>query len=398
MAIKTSKRSKVSVFRALDILRITNERIAQGEDIIHMEAGQPKDGAPLAALAAVKEAITENPRMGYTEAVGIPPLRARIAQWYRDEYNQEISPVQVIISIGASGAFLLSFLAVFDAGDKVALAAPGYPAYRNILRALDIQPVEIQATAQENYQPCLRSLEELWAREGGFDGLIIASPCNPAGTIIPEDQLEEICQWCESKNVRLISDELYQNIVYGEEKPQTSLKFTREQIVVNSFSKYFAMTGWRLGWIVAPKDLSPRIKALAENLFVSPPTPSQHLALEIFNHREVLDEYVARYAENLRILREELPKAGFDKLSNTQGAFYLYVDIAHLTNDSEQFCKDLLDSAKVSITPGVDFDEERGHQTARISFAGPTEDIKEACVRLKNWYQARSGQDNQLDK
>lgn len=382
MTLKHSKRSDISVFRALDILRIANERIAQGEDIIHMEAGQPHDGAPPAALDHLKYMLGSDPRMGYTEAVGIPALLDRIARWYAEQYDITISADQVAISIGASGAFLLTFLSVFEAGDRVALAAPGYPAYRNILKALDITPVEIPTTQKTNYQPTVEDLNKM---KGQIDGLIIASPSNPAGTILSPEELKDISEWCDDNNVRLIADELYHGVTF-EEKAESVLRFSSSAIVVNSFSKYFAMTGWRLGWVVLPSDLAPVVKALAESLFVSPSTPSQHLALKVFEHTDVLNGYVKRYKDNLQILKNELPKAGFTKLSDTKGAFYIYADIENLTNDSEEFCRELLDGPKVAMTPGVDFDTERGKTTVRISFAGPTEDIREACERLKKWY------------
>lgn len=387
MVLKTSHRSDISVFRALDILRIANERIAQGEDIIHLEAGQPSDGAPAKVLKKFSADLKENPGMGYSEAVGMPVLREKIVRWYKDYYDLEIDLDQVAITMGASGAFLLTFLAVYEAGDKVAMAAPGYPAYRNILQALGITPLEIETTFENNYQPSVEDLETL-SREHKLDGLIIASPSNPAGTLLSPHELKEIGHWCDKNHIRIIADELYHGVTY-DEKADTILRYNKDAVVVNSFSKYFAMTGWRLGWTVLPHNLAPRIKTLAESLFVSPPSPSQHVAKHVFDHIEELDSYVNRYKENLEILKHELPKAGFDKLSDTKGAFYLYADVSHLTNDSEAFCKELLDGPKVAMTPGVDFDTQRGHKTVRISFAGATKDIKEACSRLKKWYKNR---------
>lgn len=397
MVFKISQRSDISVFRALDIMRIANERIAAGENIIHMEAGQPRDGAPLAALEHLKNILNGDPRQGYTEAIGIPALRERISDWYKQQYDLDIGKERIVISMGASGAFLLTFLSVFEAGDKVAIAAPGYPAYRNILKALDIDPVEIPTTLDTNYQPTLEHLDALLDDHGKLDGLIIASPSNPAGTILSPEELKGISDWCENHGVRLIADELYHGVTF-EDPAETALRFTQNGIVINSFSKYFAMTGWRLGWIVLPADLAPRVKALAESLFVSPPTPSQHVAQKVFDHTDVLDGYVERYKTNLEILKRELPKAGFDKLSDTKGAFYLYADIAHLTDDSEAFCKELLEGPKIAMTPGVDFDTERGHQTVRVSFAGPTEEIEEACERLKKWYQESYGENRESAK
>ncbi len=381
MTLKLSNRSDIPVFRVLDILRIVNERIAQGEDIIHLDAGQPSDGAPQPALEYGAKILKSGTGLGYTEAMGMPLLRDRIALHYKQHYGIDLPHERIAVTMGASGGFILSFLTVFDAGDRVALAAPGYPAYRNILRTIDITPVEIPAGPETNYQPTVEHLEAL---EEPIDGLIIASPSNPCGTIIPPDELEKLCAWCDKNGVRLIADEIYHGVTF-DEPAETVLRYTENAVIAQSFSKYFAMTGWRLGWLVLPEDVAPRLKALAESLFVAPPTLAQHIAYKTFDHFDVLDGYVARYKANLDILKAELPKAGITKLSDTKGAFYLYADIGNLTNDSERFCRDMLDEAKVSATPGLDFDLERGHQTMRISFAGKTEDIREACRRIQEW-------------
>lgn len=377
MSIKLSNRSNIPVFRVLDILRVVNERCAAGEDIIHLEAGQPSVGAPQAALDAVAD-ILKTGKLGYTEATGMPALKNRIAQYYKDEYDVKVDPKNIIITVGGSGGLMLSFLATLDVGDKVAMAAPAYPAYRNILMALGCKPVEIQATMEDNYQPTIASLEALKEKP---QGLIIGNPSNPTGTIIGKERLAEITHWCQSHGVRLFADELYQGIAFGE-KADTVLRTSHEAISINSFSKYFAMTGWRIGWVVLPDDVVDRVKRLAESMFVAPPTLAQHVALKAFDHCDVLDSYVERYKTNLEILKRELPKAGLTKLSHVQGAFYMYVDISDLTDDSEAFCRGLLDQAKVAATPGTDFDLKRGHQTLRISFAGSTEDITEACKRI----------------
>ncbi|MCB9987787.1 MAG: aminotransferase class I/II-fold pyridoxal phosphate-dependent enzyme [Rhodospirillales bacterium] len=382
MALKLSKRSEIPLFRALDLLREVNERKADGEDVISLAPGQPSDGAPPEALKYAQEVIANDPRQGYTEAMGMPLLRDRIAVWYRDQYGVDLDYRRIAITVGASAGFILSFLSAFEVGDKVAMAAPGYPAYRNILKALGLQAVEIETSAETDYQPTRAHLEALGTK---IDGIIIASPCNPAGTVIAPDKLEEIVAWCKENGVRIISDELYQHLTFTGKPAETVLRYTNDAVVLNSFSKYFALTGWRLGWMVVPEDMADRVKCLSESLFVSPPTLSQHVAYKVFDHTDVLDGYVARYQKNLDILKAELPKAGFTKLSNTKGAFYTYADVSDLTDNSEEFCRRMLDETGVAMTPGTDFDLRRGLQTVRITFAGATEDITEACRRLQAW-------------
>lgn len=379
--LKVSSRSDIPMFRALDILREVNERAANGYDIKRMGAGQPNVGAPPEALEYAISMIRKDPRQGYTEAVGMPALQDRIASYYKSYYNTNVRSKNIVLTMGSSGGFILAFLAAFDAGDRVALTAPTYPAYRNMLKSMNIECVEIESSWETNYQPTVELLEKC---KVDFDGLIINSPSNPTGTMIDPKTLKEICDWCHKKGIRVISDEAYHGITY-ENKAHTALQYSNETIVLNTFSKYFAMTGWRLGWMVVPEDLQDRIKKLAENLFVSPPTISQHLAFKIFDHLDILDKYVETYRENRNIILNELPKAGFDKLSSTDGAFYVYADIHNLTNNSEEFCRRMLDEAKVSTTPGSDFDLTRGHTTIRICYADKTEDIKDACHRLIKW-------------
>lgn len=381
MTIKLSTRSDIPPFRVMDILRTVNERTARGEDIIHLQVGQPSDGAPSQVIDYMIETMKRDPRQGYTEALGMTPLRERIAQWYKDYYNVEVSPARIAITVGASGGFILSFLAAFEIGAKVAIAVPGYPPYRGILQSLGLQVVEIITTAETNYQPTRAQLEDLGI---DIDGLIITSPSNPTGTVIDPAELGRIAAWCHEKGVTLVSDEIYHGITF-DTKAETALRFTDDVIVVNSFSKYFAMTGWRLGWLVLPENMVGRVKSLSESLVVAPPTPGQHAAWKIFDHIDILDSYVARYRDNLATLKRELPKAGFTKLSDTQGAFYLYADIHHLTDDSIGFCRRILDEAKVACTPGIDFDPHNGHGTMRMSFAGSRAHIAEACVRLQEW-------------
>lgn len=381
MAMKLSLRSDIDTFRALDNLRLVNERIAHGEDIIRLEAGQPCFGAPDAVIDYARSVLNDDPKQGYTDAMGMKLLRDRIAVYTRDAYGYDLDHSRVAVTVGSSAGFILAFLAVFEKGDRVAITTPTYPAYRNILKSLDIEVVEIPTTAKTNYQPTAALLE---ASGEKIDGLIIASPANPTGTMIPENDLKDICQWCTDNGVRLISDEVYHGITY-ETKGQTALHYSDSAIVFNTFSKYFAMTGWRLGWATMPADVAARVKKLAENLFVSPPTIAQHAAYKIFDHLDVLDGYVAKYKENRDILRASLPDAGIRNLSAADGAFYFYADIANLTDNSESFTRQMLDEAGVSVTAGVDFDAVRGHSTIRISYAGSAEDMREACRRLKDW-------------
>lgn len=381
MPFKPSARSDVPNFRALDILRQVAERTAAGEDIISLAPGQPSRGAPDAALDYARKVLANDTRQGYTEAMGMRLLRDRIAVFYRERYGIDLDYTRVGLGIGSSGSFILALMAAFDVGDTVAVTTPTYPPYRNFLKSLGLKVVEIETTAKTGYQPTADLLENAGLK---FKGLMICSPSNPTGAIIDEQELKKICAWCDKNKVRLVSDEAYHGITY-ETPAQTALKFSDSAIVLSTFSKYFAMTGWRLGWAVMPENLTDRFKKLAENLFVSPPTLSQHLAYKIFDHIAELDEYVAEYRRNRDILRNELPAIGIDKLSAAQGAFYIYADVHHLTNNSEEFCARMLDEARVAMTPGTDFDPARGAGTIRISYAGKTTDILEACKRLKAW-------------
>ncbi len=378
---KISDRSDINMFRALDMLSKVKEYEAKGVDIARMGAGQPNVGAPKEALDYAVSMIEKDPRQGYTEAVGMPILRERIAQYYADYYGVEISSDNIIITTGSSSGFVLNFLASLDAGDKIALTTPTYPAYRNILKSLNIDTIEIEALAKDNYQPTLELLKN--CREK-FDGLIITSPSNPCGTMIADDEFKKICNWCDENNIRIISDEAYHGITY-DKQAQTALKYTKNAIILNTFSKYFAMTGWRLGWSVLPNNMVDRVKKLSENLCVSPPTISQHLAYKIFDYINILDSYVDNYRKNREILLNELPKAGINDFTNADGAFYVYADISKFSDNSIEFCAKMLEEAKVSTTPGVDFDLTRGHRAIRICYADSQENIIKACARLKDW-------------
>jgi aspartate/methionine/tyrosine aminotransferase len=378
--LKASTRGAVPAFIALEVLRDANELAAQGRSIIHLEIGQPSTPAPRAVVEAAKLALDTH-QIGYTEALGLPSLRARIAGHYREFYGTEIDPARVVLTTGSSGAFLLSFLAVFDAGDRVALASPGYPAYRNILLSLDLKPVALPTGPETHYQPTPELLDKL---DGPIDGLIVASPANPTGTMLRGDELKRLYDYCVARGIRLVSDEIYHGITYGE-PPVTAAALGGDAIVINSFSKYFSMTGWRLGWMVVPEGLLRPMESLAQNLFISPPTLPQHAAIAVFDCRHELDANVHRYAENRALLLKRLPEAGFDLLTPPDGAFYLFADVGHLTNDSREFCRRMLAEAGVAATPGADFDTERGHRYLRFSFAGATADMEEAVRRLAAW-------------
>ncbi len=383
MALKLARRGEISPFIVMDVMRAAHERAAAGEDVLHLEVGQPGTSAPRAVLDAAKRAL-DGERLGYTVAVGIPPLRARIAQHYREAYGVQVDPDRIMITPGSSGGFLLSFLAAFDPGDRVALAAPGYPCYRNILSVLGNEPVLLPVGPEERFQPTPESLE---AVAGPLHGLIVASPSNPTGTMLDRPALQRLIDYCAERGIRFISDEIYHGISYGQ-RAVSALEVSDAPVVINSFSKYFSMTGWRLGWMVLPDDLSRAIERLAQNLFISAPTLSQFAALAAFDCREELDGHVAFYARNRDLLLQELPEAGFDRLAPADGAFYVYAEVSRLTDDSEAFCRRMLAETGVAITPGVDFDPERGHRYVRFSFAGAEADVAEAAARLRRWLAA----------
>lgn len=380
MSGKISRRSAgVDPFIVMDVMAAAADKEAAGDIVIHLEVGQPSTPAPKGALAAAHAAL-DSDRIGYVAALGMPALRERIARHYRDVYKVEVPAERVIVTTGSSGGFPLAFLASFDAGDRVALAAPGYPAYRNILAALNLEAVDLPTSAADNFQPTVAALE----KAGRIDGLIVASPSNPTGTMVGHAEMKELARWCDRNGVRLISDEIYHGIVY-EGDTVSAAEVTDQAIVINSFSKYFSMTGWRIGWMVVPQDLVRPIERLAQNFFISVPTLSQHVALAAFDCREELDRHVRRYKTNRDLLLKGLPEAGLKTFAPAEGAFYLYADVNHLTNDSRDFCSRMLKEAGVATTPGVDFDRARGAGTLRISFAGSTAEMEEAVRRLKAW-------------
>jgi len=380
MVLKISQRGRIPPFIVMDVLRDANERAAQGKDMLHLEVGQPSTGAPQGVIEAARAALAREV-LGYTDTLGLPALRAAIAADYARRHGVAVDPARIVVTTGSSAAFVYAFLAAFEPGDRVALAAPAYPAYRNILTALDLVPVELPAGEAERYQV---TLDLLRAHGQRVDGLIVASPANPTGTMIEASELAAITRYCRDRGIRLISDEIYHGIVYGD-AAATALSSDPQAVVVNSFSKYYSMTGWRVGWMVAPDDMLRAVECLAQNLSVSPPSLSQHAAIAAFDCLPELDAHVRRYAENRALLLHELPKAGLERFAPSDGAFYLYADVAHLTNDSEGFCRRLLHETGVALTPGIDFDPARGRSTLRLCYAGSTDTIAEAVRRLKSW-------------
>ena len=377
---KVSKRGAIPPFFVMEVMHAAAEREAAGLEVLHMEVGQPSTGAPKGVLEAAHRMLDADV-LGYTGALGIPALRAAIAGWYRDRYKVEVPERRVVVTTGSSGAFQLGFLAAFDPGDRVAMASPSYPAYRHTLTAIGVEPVELPTGPEHRFQPTIELLEQL---DKPIQGLIVASPANPTGTMLSREELTTLANWCDAKGVRLVSDEIYHGLTYGAEAV-TAAEVSESALVVNSFSKYFSMTGWRLGWMIVPDDLIRSVECLAQNLFISAPSLSQAAAVAAFASTEELDGHVARYARNRKLLLEELPKAGFDKLAPADGAFYIYADVTEMTDDSEAFCKRILAETGIACTPGIDFDPARGRRFVRFSFAGSEATIAEAARRLIAW-------------
>jgi aspartate/methionine/tyrosine aminotransferase len=380
MAIKAAARGAIPPFMVMEVMRAAAEREAAGGEVLHLEVGQPSTSAPSGAIAMAKAAL-DTDVLGYTEALGLRELRAAISVHYKTFYGLDVPLERIIVTTGASGAFVLGYLAAFDPGDRIALALPGYPGYRHIATAVGLEPVPIEAGPETRFQPSVALLD---ATEGPIDGLVVASPSNPAGTMLAPDDLAELAAYCERRGIRLVSDEIYHGICFGYDAASAAA-YSETAIVINSFSKYFSMTGWRLGWMVVPEDLLRSVESLAQNLFISPPALSQRAALATFDCYDELDANVARYARNRELLLEALPKAGFDRLAPADGAFYIYADVSAMTNDSEDFCRRMLGELGVAVTPGIDFDPGRGNAFVRFSFAGSTEDMAEAARRLQDW-------------
>lgn len=380
--MRNSRRGQVDPFIVMDVVEQARQLEAAGRSIIHMEVGQPGTPAPAAARQALAQAM-ERDALGYTVSLGLPALRAGIAGLYRRWYGIELNPDRVIVTNGSSGAFLLAFTALFDAGDRVGLGEPGYPSYRQILRALSLEPVGLPTSEANRLQPVPADLEGV-----EMQGLIVASPGNPSGTMLSRDHLAALMAAAQGRGIAFISDEIYHGLHYGD-RAVSALEISDEVYVINSCSKYFSMTGWRIGWMVVPEDHVRLVERLAQNLFICPPHASQIAALAALDAVEELEANRAVYAENRRLMLEGLPKAGFTRIAPPDGAFYIYADVSDLTGDSLAFAAEILEQAGVAVTPGLDFDPHRGGHTLRFSYARATADIVEGLARLQAFMAAR---------
>jgi aspartate/methionine/tyrosine aminotransferase len=380
--LKPSKRSDVPPFIVMDVMAAAAQREAQGAHIIHMEVGQPAAPAPATAIKAAQAALVRG-RIGYTETLGIPSLRARIARHYGDAYDLALDPARVVVTTGSSGGFILAFLSLFEHGDRVALANPGYPPYRHILSALGCEPVLIQTSAETRWALSAKALIAAHQR-APLKGVVIASPANPTGTMMDADALMRLIAVAESEGIRVISDEIYHGLDYAF-TAETAANASGRAVVINSFSKYFCMTGWRIGWMVVPEELVRPVERLQGNLAICVPTLAQVAAEAAFDGREEMEAVKHGYEENRRILTEGLPKAGLDKFLPADGAFYLYADISRFSDDSLDFAKRMLNEAGVAATPGIDFDPVDGRHFLRFCYAGSTAEMHEAVKRIGGW-------------
>lgn len=381
-------RSAVPPFHVMDVLAAAHRRQRTHGDLVSLAAGQPSAPAPEPVRAAAADAVRESV-LGYTEQLGVPELREAIAGHYRERYALSVDGADVVVTTGSSGAFLLTFLAAFDPGDRVALSRPGYPAYRNILRALGCEVVDLPCGPETRFQP---TVEMLAALDRPVRGLVVASPANPTGTVLAPGELAALSSWCSANDVLLVSDEIYHGITYGAPFG-CAWQTGRDSVVINSFSKYWCMTGWRLGWMLVPESLRAPVAALTGNFTICPPAIAQLAGVAAFGTDSYAhaDAQVARYRTNRDLLCDGLVRLGIDRLAPPDGAFYVYADVSHLTDDSMGFCRELLAATGVAIAPGIDFDPVHGNRFVRLSFAGSTEDIAEALRRLGPWIRGRSG-------
>jgi aspartate/methionine/tyrosine aminotransferase len=375
-------RSDVPPFIVMDVMAAAAARLAAGGDVVHMEVGEPGTPPPRLAREAVTRALDAGP-VGYTQALGMAALRERIARWYAESHALAVDPGRVIVTMGSSAGFILAFLAAFEAGERIAVQTPGYPAYRNTTAALGLRPAVLETTAATRWAPTPAMIRAAHA-EAPLAGVLLASPNNPTGTVIARGDLAAVAATCRELELWLVSDEIYHGLTYGE--PETcALAVDGDAIVVNSFSKYWCMTGWRVGWLVVPERLVRPIERLTQNLFISPPYLSQVAALAAMDATEELETYKAAYAAKRALLLRELPKLGFEEVLPMDGAFYAYASVARFSNDSREFCRRLLAETGVAATPGIDFDPARGHRYVRFSYAG-TQATVAACVeRMRGW-------------
>ena len=384
-----ASRANVPPFHVMDLLAAAAERRRTHGDLLDLVAGQPSTPAPGPVRAAARQALDDV--LGYTVATGIPQLREAIAEHHRRRHGIDVSPEDVVVTTGSSGGFLLAFVAAFDVGDRVAIARPGYPCYRNVLTALGCEVVELDTGPEDRFQPSVAALEAL---DRPVDGLVVASPANPTGTMVRPEDLQALALWCEQNGVRLVSDEIYHGITYaGAPEASSAWQWSREAIVFASFSKYFSMTGWRVGWMLVPAELRRAVDVLAGNFTICPPVLSQHAAVAAFSEESYAEceAHVERYAGNRRVLLDGLTALGMTRLAPADGAFYAYADVGHLTGDSMAFAHRLLAETGVAIAPGVDFDTRDGGSWIRLSFAGGQRDIEAALERLGRWLERASG-------
>lgn len=377
-----SRRSRIEPFIAMDVLREAGALERQGRSIMHLEVGEPGAPPPRLVREAARAAL-DGGRVPYTDALGRPSLRARIARHYVDAYGVDLDPARIVVTTGSSGGFTLSFLALFDAGDRVAIAAPGYPAYRNILEALGCECVVLDVGPDTRHAVNAAMIAEAHERRG-LAGVLLMSPANPSGTVLAPDVLREVCEACDRLGIAFVSDEIYHGLTYAG-PAETALRFSERAIVVNSFSKYYCMTGWRVGWLVMPGDLVRPVERLQQSLAISVPYLSQVAAEAAFDARDELEAIKAGYAQSRALLLDALPRLGFADIHPPDGAFYIYADAGRFTNDSAAFCARMLHEAGVAATPGLDFDRARGARTLRLSYAGAQEDVAEAVRRLERW-------------
>lgn len=380
--MRNSTRSQVDPFIVMDVMESARRAEAAGRSIIHMEVGQPGTGAPKGAMQTLATRMMNEP-LGYTVTLGLPDLRSRIAGLYGDWYGVDLDPARVIVTSGSSAGFLLAFTALFDSGDRVGVGAPGYPSYRQILRGLGLVAVDLPTAPENRYQPVP---EDFAGME--LAGLMVASPGNPTGTMLDRAAMGALIDAAQGQGASFISDEIYHGLEY-DAKAVSALELSDDVYVINSFSKYFSMTGWRVGWMVVPEDQVRVVERIAQNMFICAPHASQIAALAAMDCTDELDENLAVYRKNRALMLEGLPKAGFTEIAPPDGAFYVYADVSTLTEDSRAFAAEILDKAGVAVTPGLDFDPVRGHRTLRFSYARATDDIVEGLERLERFMDAR---------
>lgn len=395
--LKVAERAKVPTFEVMSILDRVATLRASGREVISLCAGEPSDGAPTAVSARAAQIHAAGTPMTYTPPLGIRELREAIAGHYKRWYNVDVSPNNIALTTGSSGAFMLLFLASFNAGDKVALARPGYPAYANILRTLGIEVIELAAGPESRYQPSIELLEAAWEEHGELDGLMLASPANPTGTMVSGTELGELTAWCKERGVRLISDEIYHGIDYPEAGAEarrsiSAWELDRDTVVISSFSKYWGMTGWRLGWALVPDDLIGTVDALAGNVALCPPAPAQYAALAAFSEESYVEaeQRVAQFATARAALLAAIPRLGWGECAPADGAFYLYADLGPKLGsfpDSSAYCAALLEAEGIAIVPGIDFDRVDGGTRVRLSFAAGLNAVENAIEGILRFQQ-----------